>query len=429
MASNALTLAKTVLANLARPEDVRQRASELGVVDRQAKVDAYNLVMVLILGLVARQDASVAQLGRVYNEASGTTLARSSFWARLTPEVADLLRWLLNLLLERARAQPVPLKGVLSPFREVVAVDATVVKVHDSLAGVFPGTRRNSAKAALKVHTTSRVLTGEPLRIDVTAETCSDAKAFRVPPDVRNTLILADRAYSSPTLWKQIDDQGGYFLMRVPKGWNLIVAKENQRHRGRARQLIGRNLRDELSTLRRAVIDVDVIFRCRVRKYGDAPARKVDRIFRVVAVRNDKGGYNVYATNARPNKLRAGAIAKVYRLRWEVETLFKAAKTGLHLRPPKTSRKGATLAFLFGSLIRVSLAMQCRRFALGRPGIPAARTVNLLQWARWWKRQQHELLAKLVGRPAQDLSDVLRQLYDPNLKRGTLRASFAAGLE
>ena len=188
VASNALTLAKTVLANLARPEDVRQRASELGVVDRQAKVDAYNLVMVLILGLVARQDASVAQLGRVYNEASGTTLARSSFWARLTPEVADLLRWLLNLLLERARAQPVPLKGVLSPFREVVAVDATVVKVHDSLAGVFPGTRRNSAKAALKVHTTSRVLTGEPLRIDVTAETCSDAKAFRVPPDVRNTL-------------------------------------------------------------------------------------------------------------------------------------------------------------------------------------------------------------------------------------------------
>ena len=31
--------------------------------------------------------------------------------------------------------------------------------------------------------------------------------------------------------------------------------------------------------------------------------------------------------------------------------------------------------------------------------------------------------------PPQDLSDVLRQLHDPNLQRGTLRASFVAGLE
>jgi hypothetical protein len=37
-------------------------------------------------------------------------------------------------------------------FEDVLAVDSTVVKVHDDLRSVWKGTRRSSAKAALKVH-------------------------------------------------------------------------------------------------------------------------------------------------------------------------------------------------------------------------------------------------------------------------------------
>jgi len=40
-------------------------------------------------------------------------------------------------------------------------VNSTVVKVHDDLRLVWRGTRRDSAKAALKVHAWVRALTGE----------------------------------------------------------------------------------------------------------------------------------------------------------------------------------------------------------------------------------------------------------------------------
>ena len=42
--------------------------------------------------------------------------------------------------------------GVLEGFRDVLAADATVVKLHRLLARRFPGTRTNSAPAAAKLH-------------------------------------------------------------------------------------------------------------------------------------------------------------------------------------------------------------------------------------------------------------------------------------
>ena len=426
MATQPLTLARRLMTTLVKPEVVRQEASRLGVVDRQGKVDSFSLAMVVAFGIFAKQDASIAQLGRLYGESTGDRVARSSFWDRLTPAFADLMNGVLRRLLAHAESKPRQPKGSLRAFRDVLAADATVLKVHDDLAQEFKGTRKNSAKAAIKVHAISRVATGELLRADVTAEAVSDSKAFRATPTLRGSLILFDRGYASPTLWRKISKQGAFFLTRIPKGWNLIVSKDNGRHRGRARDLMGKNLRAELATLQRKVVDVDVIFRCRVRGYGGRRSRKVDEVFRVVAVRKPDGEYNLYVTNAPPTKLAASVVAKTYRLRWEVETLFKAAKTGLHLPPPRTSRKGATLALIYAGLIRVALAMLVRRATLRESPLQSG-TINLLQWARWWKRHHTALLKRLVPWEALSDDDVLAMLRDPNIKRGSLRASFSAG--
>ena len=49
----------------------------------------------------------------------------------------------------------------------------------------------------------------------------------------------------------------------------------------------------------------------------------------MIAVRHAQTGeYELYATNARPDKLPVKHVRATYRLRWVVETFFKLAKSG-----------------------------------------------------------------------------------------------------
>lgn len=158
-------------AILDQPEALREQARDLGVVRRQGKVDAYALLVVVVLGVAVRGPTAIAQLGQVLAEVTGVRLARSSFWDRFTPAFARLLRSVLGQVVKQARSDAPSPPGALSGFKDVIAVDATVVKVHDALASTWRGTRRSSASAALKVHAwvrghrdRSRKAVGRPLR-------------------------------------------------------------------------------------------------------------------------------------------------------------------------------------------------------------------------------------------------------------------------
>jgi hypothetical protein len=419
------TPAVDLLTSIAQPEDVRQQACALGVVQRQGKVDSYALLMVVVLGLVVRGRVSIAQLGQIYGDVTGRRLARSSFWDRLTPAFASLVGWLLDRVVAQSRRDAPRPPGILAGFKDVLAADSSVVKVHDSLRGVWKGTRRNSAKAALKVHAWIRVFTGELVKYRITPEAYGDSRAFGIDHALRGTLMLFDRGYASPSLWRRIDSVGGYFLTRIPKGWNQVIASENRRHRGCARSLAGKTLNDALAGLQRRIVDVNVTFHCRVRGYGGERARKVDHTFRVVALRCPSGEYALYVTNAPSEMLPAEDLRNVYRLRWEVETFFKTAKSGCALSETPSRSRHRVETLVCAALLRATVAMMAKaRFLRLVPARDRVR-VNPHQWMRWWIRQLDTLLGELVqGEPPLDMADLLLTLADPNKARLPMRDAF-----
>lgn len=426
MAHCAPTPIDDLLASLPAAERVRERARELGVVQRQGKVDAYALLMTVVLGIAVRGPTAIAQLGHVLAECTGVRLARSSFWARFTPSFTALIKWLLDLHVEASRREHPRPPGVLSGFRDVIAVDSTVVKLHDDLVHVWRGTRRNSAKAALKVHAWVRVFTGELLKYAVTADTYADCRAFGVEHALRNCLVLLDRGYSSPSLWRRIQGVGGYFLTRLPADRNPTIVSSNRRHRGRARKADDRPLREVLSGLQRRFLDVNAGFRCRVRRYRRSKARWTPETFRVVAVRDHKTGrYAVFVTNAPPEMLPAEHIAATYGLRWEIETFFKTAKSGSGLAELPSRKPHVVEALVYASLIRATTAMQALAVFRCRFALPKGLMVNPQQWLRWWNRQLHRWLDdRFDGLDALGADVLAEMLADPNVGRPTNRARF-----
>jgi putative transposase len=417
------SLVLPTLTNAFCEETVREEARRKGVVQRQGKVDAYRLLVVVVLGLVMRGPTAIAQLGQTFSRMTGTRLARSSFWYRFNPGMATLVQGVLDRVVLDARQVSVRPPGVLSVFKDVLAADATVMKVNDALRPVWKGTRRNSARAALKVHAWIRVLTGELVKYTVTQEAHADSRAFGIDQQLRGVLMLFDRGYASPSLWRRIDSVGGYFLTRIPAKWNQTIVSENRKHRGRARRLIGQSLQEAFVHLKRTIVDVDADFLCRIRGYGDTESRKEMKRFRVVAIRHpETNEFGLFATNAPPHMLAAEDIYQVYRLRWEVETFFKTLKSGCAANEFPSSKQHIVEILLYAGLLRAALAMRAK----AQQTWSLVQRINHGQWMHWWNRQLPAALVELVGITESQLSikQLLILLSDPNQGRLPTRFSF-----
>ena len=426
MAQGRSTALRLLRATLSDEGALRVQARRLGVVKRQGKVDSYALLATVILGVAVRGPTAIAVIGRVLSEVAGIRLARSTVWARFTPSFRNLVQHVLDGVVQSSRHRPVQPPGVLSAFRDVIAVDATVIKVHDDLQHIWRGTRRNTAKASLKVHTWVRAFTGELLKYKLTADAHGDGRAFGVEQALRGCLVLFDKAYSSPSLWHRIQGVGGYFLTPLPADRNPEILRQLRRHRGRARDLRGRPLREAVEGLSRAYIDVEAQFRCKVRRYGGATRNRWVRAgFRVVAVRNKQGKYNFYVTNAPPDKLPAEAIVRTYRLRWEVETFFKTAKTGSELDHLPSSKQHIVETLVYAALLRATTSMQALAQVRARVAHPKGLLINPGQWQKWWNRRLRGLLDDLLpAYPALGTQEVALMLSDPNIGRPTNRSTF-----
>ncbi|GMU10009.1 transposase [Corallococcus caeni] len=94
------------------------------------------------------------------------------------------------------------------------------------------------------------------------------------------------------------------------------------------------------------VIDVDV----QLEKHGRTACA------RVVAVERPQGERRWYLTTVGRDVLTAHEVAEAYRLRWRVELLFKALKSGVGMSALRATRPGAVLSLVYAQVIALALS-------------------------------------------------------------------------
>ena len=382
------TSPESFLLTLLPPDLVRRAARRLGCVRRVRLLDILSLVLVVVLTPSGHGEQPIAEMRRELERRTGLLLARSSFWDRLSPAFGKLVHWMLDSAVQRSWRDPLPLPGFLSGFKDVIAGDASVVRVHDSLATRWKG---SGAPAAVKVHTLVRALTGELLRYKITEETRPECRVFGVGHWARNMLFLLDRGYSDGSLWWRIDRLGGFFVTRLKKSFHARVVEANPGHRGSRTKPLGRKVWDLIPGRRGGRIDVMCSFSVRVRPYGKATGRRFTHVFRVVGIWNKvEKRYQMYVTNVSPHRFSAEEVAASYRLRWEVERFYVSAKSGMGLDRITSSKPHIVEALIRAALLRCTVAMQARRQA--DKHLPPGRWTNPLLWIKVWRERIGDLL-------------------------------------
>lgn len=163
------------LTTLFPSEYLEAHAEELGVVEREGKLQIPVLVWAFVFGFAAGDSRTLAGFRRSYNATADEPVSPGGFYHRLTPSLAEYLRDLVERGLEEV-AVPDAVDADVDRFRDVMIADGTVVRLHEFLSEQFQARHEEQAGATLHLLHNATDQTIE--RIDVADEKTHDSTLF-----------------------------------------------------------------------------------------------------------------------------------------------------------------------------------------------------------------------------------------------------------
>lgn len=330
---------------IVKKETLRVKAKQTGFQKRaRGKLDGPRFFWASVLGGRVEAKRTMAGLARAASLYSGEPVSRQAFHQRMTSEAAAFMESAFHGLLEQSLALTGdPLPGTLGEFKDVSAIDSTTVRLANRLAKRYPACRSNVRKAALKIHAQMSLTDKQVERLRLTGERVHDRKGVvEIGPWVKDRLLLFDLGYADYGLFGDIVRHGGAFLTRLKESANgTIVATR----RGCAKRHISGDINRPIYF--GDVVDMDVRF-----------GRGEDAIvLRVVGIwdRRQKD-FHWYVTPLSAEDFSPEEIAQAYRLRWQIELLFKTWKSICRLDQLPSEKEAVILCLVYASLCAALLA-------------------------------------------------------------------------
>jgi hypothetical protein len=244
-------------------------------------------------------------------------------------------------------------RGIRHPLArhvaDVVVVDGTVIRVADSLRSVVRGTGQGAA-AMLKVIFTISAFTSVPLAAQLASGADHDNKFFpRLDLFARGTLFLFDKGFFVHERLRAIQDAGHHFLCAMKRSGNpRVIRIVDAPRRARARFAAA-----GAKTVRlRALIAKDALITSR----WDLDVEVDGVACRLVIVPGRDRKQRPYYSTLSREVFRPRDIAEAYRLRWQIELVFKELKQHLNLEAVPTGDRFAAKVFVWASLIGLAIS-------------------------------------------------------------------------
>ena len=331
-------------------EVVNTLGREVGYCQRLRLITPGRLALALLSALGGQAVSCIADLLRSFNALLGTQVAYKPFHNRLAKrQFPDFMRaiaerawrlWVVKVL----GAEP---EQCLGEFQRVVLQDGTSFAVKDTLRHVWPGRFYTVKPAAVELHTTLELLSGSPLKVTLTPDTAAE-RAQQPPPErLTGCLYMGDRGYLEKRYLGQVESAGGTFLVRAPQSINPKVLAIHTPDGRDLSALCDQPLKRIRYHLPRDVpVDLDV-------EWKDGKQRHRWRL--VLTWSQHHGQYLHLVTNLPRERYDAATVRQIYRLRWQVELLFKEWKSHANLHAFNTANPYLAEGLMWAALAAATL--------------------------------------------------------------------------
>ena len=201
--------------------------------------------------------------------------------------------------------------------------------------------------AAVELHVSLDLLTGMVNFATLTPDTDAEAQHLPGAQEVAGGLLLADRGYFKKQYLMDVDRAGGSFIVRGKANMNPTV-RHAYRHDGtEIKAWQDKPLKELKHSLKRYdSVDMDVEYRCE---------NETLRCRLIVSTRPDDATPRYLVSNLGRAQFSVAQLGDAYRLRWQIELLFKEWKSYSNVHAFGTRKETIVEGFIWASLCAATL--------------------------------------------------------------------------
>jgi hypothetical protein len=329
------------------PEPFRELARQTGWSKRQGKIDPFEFLISLVFGQLSTLRQTLVSQAQGLEE----VVTRQAIHDRYNPRAIAFFQaafaHTLAQTLDWSPARPQALE-LQQHFSAIHLLDSTCFDCPETLQEIFPSCGGAGSAANIKVLLSYELMSGrlEPLKVlegkrSDQGQACCWAQRLK-----KGELQINDKGFFDAKAWQAAQQAEAYLLMPLPHSLTLWITEgpeapeqaldlagalacssENRvefpqvflgirgKHRAGPVRLVAFRLSPESAGRHRAGL------RESMRTKGRTPSAKALQL----------AGWLLLVTNAPAAKLPSALMAYLYRVRWQIELIFRQAKSVLRL--------------------------------------------------------------------------------------------------
>ena len=344
---------------------IEVKARQSGFVKRKSKLTGSRFAHLLVFSNGNLAQTSLLEMCQDFEYSQMGLLAKQSLDERFNNSAVVFLK----LLMEEVLLRHVSSDGFkdLLPVCETIRIkDATSFQLPEELQDIYPGSGGKTSKACMKIQFEYDLKSGKILELSIGPYTTSDlTNSYQTIESIHEKdLIIRDLGYIGLGFLEKIENRGAFYLNRIKS--NISVWTVDEKVLDLAK--IEKQMRESKIETKEFLVCLgsDKNVKCRLiveclpeevkaeklRKANRAAQREgrqlgKDSIARV--------GMNLFVTNMKEQDIPKELVWSLYRLRWQIELVFKVWKSIASIDKIKKAKRERIECHLYGKLLWVLL--------------------------------------------------------------------------
>nr|WP_243637471.1 IS4 family transposase [Parashewanella curva] len=221
--------------------------------------------------------------------------------------------------------------------------DGSSLTLPPALAKTYKGRFTKNAPAAIECHVSLSIFERKIIRMDIDADSVSEHDYLPQAHTLSGSLFLADSGYVSTPYFAELDKNNASFIVKGKVNLNPTVLRAFNGKGKELKRPVGKKLK-EVSQKQNSqkIMDFDVewdSYKCRLIRRWIASEQK----------------FVLWLTNLSREEFSADEVTMLYRVRWQIELLFKELKSHNNLRKFNTLKKPIVEGLIWASLLTLVL--------------------------------------------------------------------------
>ena len=352
-------------------EELDQLARESGFVRRAGKINGSLFFELLVFHSESLKTESLNDLSADLKMRRGVDIRRQSLHERFNQSALVFLMVALEELLQKQLNLEIckELKG----FKRILIKDSTSFQIDESLEAYYPGSGGSGSSASIRIQFEYDLLTGTINDLSINAFNDQDAKDSMATIELTQAgdLVIRDLAYMGIEVLREIVERCAYYLCRPSPSVKIYEKRGDEYVELNFDALRKYMKKHGFQTMEKEVyLGKKDRFKTRLVLHY-LPEEVISRRIRKARASNKKHGrgnltkeyiarahLNLFITNASVELISAQDTWALYRLRWQIELIFKVWKSICSIANVKKVTRYRLECYLYAKLILIVIGWQ-----------------------------------------------------------------------